>query len=116
MAANGASKQCRAALQLFLTGAGMTDRNSPYGIDNLFADLTKSVDAIAMDEQNVTSVNEDESLAGDAPLVRLTKKPTMVPVPRPHNAAALARSAFASSSLPVMNVHAKTRELEVRGH
>jgi hypothetical protein len=96
----------------------MTDRNSHDGIENIFGDLAKSIDAVDMDEQDSSqnSSQYDQAIAGDVPLVRLVKRPTLVPVPRPHNAATLARSAFASSNLPVMNVHAKTRKLEVRGH
>ena len=92
----------------------MTDRNSYYGVDSLLGDMTKSSDASFLGELNTNTALD--SLSGEEPLVRLTKKPTLVPVPRPHNAAALARSAFASSNLPVVNVHAKTRKVEVRGH
>lgn len=104
--ANASDTQCFLLSTSSLIGVLMTDRHeSQQELEHIFRDLTK-----------LSVMDQQDSIAGEFPLLHLARRPTMTPVPRPHNPAALASSVFANANLPVMNVHAKTRRLKVRGH
>lgn len=91
----------------------MTDRNEWHDdVESVRAGFTTMVDTVTEDDLANDS-QQPRSLAGEVPLLRVVSKPTLVSVPPPHNAAALAGSEFANANLPVVNIHAKTRKLEV---
>jgi len=85
-----------------------------YKLDGIQLQHTAESEAGELEE--IASVMNPDSDDGHSalPLLRLTKQPTLTPVPRPHNAAALARSAFADANLPVVNVFVKRKKLDVR--
>lgn len=97
----------------------MTKRDSHYGSDYVHHDFTRTI-GTADDLPSILAFNDEDEISspvvGESPLLRLTKKPSLVTVPPPHNAAALAGSEYASANLPVVNVHAKKRRVDVRGH
>src|SRR5437773_4354251 len=92
------------------------DADGHYKLDGI--QLQRAAESEAGDLIEIASVAARDSSYDDdhsaLPLLRLTKQPTLTPVPRPHNAATLARSAFADANLPVVNVFVKRKKLDVR--
>jgi len=99
----------------------MADRSESHALGNSVSEF-KAHDDLSYASLSTESLIGDLAPADEAvvhhpgswPLLHLTKKPTLTPVPRPHNAAALSRSAFADANLPVVNVHVKRKKLELR--
>ena len=74
------------------------------------------MDGIATGFGSAFSSDETYPSADSLSTILFTRKPALIPVARAHNVAALAESEFANANLPVVNVHAKTRKLQVKRH